>query len=148
PASFEFLQAVRLLEMLARPADPDVEPAPLGDVVRFRASFDLSFAPSEVRGLRRPATGGRPAGQTGPFCAAGGAVAPPPTSFTEEILERLRQHDTAVAAFFDIFHHRLMSLLYRIHKVHRFSLVSVPPERTPFARYMLSLAGVGLPSLA
>jgi type VI secretion system protein ImpH len=148
PDAFEFLQAVRLLEMRARQADPAGEPAPLGDVVRFRASFDLSFAPSEVRDLRRPPKDGGPAEMTVAFFGPGGSDGPLPTSFTEEILERLRQQDTAVSAFFDIFHHRLVSLLYRIHKVHRFSLVSVAPDRTPFARYMLSLAGLGLPSLA
>ena len=77
----------------------------------------------------------------------GGVDGPLPTSFTEEILERLSRQDTAAAAFLDIFHHRLVSLLYRIHKVHRAALVTVSPERTPSARYLYSLMGLGLTSL-
>jgi len=146
PFAFEFLQAVRLLEMRAQRVVPPHEEYAEDAVVRFRASFDLGFAPSEIRGLRRIA-GGAPEMTVAMF-GTGGPDGPLPTSFTEEILDRLRQQDTALAAFLDVFHHRLVSLLYRIHKVHRIALVSVSPDRTPFARYMLSLVGLGLPALA
>jgi type VI secretion system protein ImpH len=146
PHAFDFLQAVRLLEMRAGRSDAMTGPLSVGAVVRFHAAFDLSFAATEIRDLRRPKDGA-PADMTVGFFGTGAADGPLPTSFTEEILERLRQHDTAAAAFFDIFHHRLVALLYRIHKAHRFSLASVAPQHTPFARYILSLAGLGLPSL-
>jgi type VI secretion system protein ImpH len=80
--------------------------------------------------------------------STGGLDGPLPTSFTEEILERLFRNDHAPAAFLDIFHNRLLTLLYRIRKVHRPGLATVRPERTATARHLLSLAGVGLDSLA
>ena len=137
PYAFDFLQAVRLLEQRAAG----------GDAVRFRASFELGFAPSEIRELRQSASDPVPE-MTVALFGAGGVDGPLPSSFTEEILERLYRQDTSAAAFLDIFHHRLVSLLYRIHKVHRTALVTVSPDRTPFARYVLSLIGLGLPSLA
>src|SRR5262245_50656588 len=147
PSAFDFLQAVRLLEIRAQGAARPSDAPPYADVVRFRTSFDLGFAPSEIRGLQRPAPGGVPEMTIAMF-GTGGPDGPLPTSFTEDILDRLKHQDTALAAFLDIFHHRLVSLLYRIHKVHRLALVSVSPDRTPAARYVLSLIGLGLPSLA
>ncbi|HMF94403.1 MAG TPA: type VI secretion system baseplate subunit TssG [Vicinamibacterales bacterium] len=146
PSSFDFLQAVRLLEIRAQSAARPLNAPPYADVVRFRTSFDLGFAPSEIRDLQLPAPGGVPEMTIAMF-GTGGPDGPLPTSFTEDILDRLKNQDTALAAFLDIFHHRLVSLLYRIHKVHRLALVSVSPDRTPAARYLLSLIGLGLPSL-
>ena len=147
PSAFDFLQAVRLLEIRAQSAARPRDASPYADVVRFRTSFDLGFAPSEIVGLQLPEAGSVPEMTVAMF-GTGGPDGPLPTSFTEEILDRLRHQDTALVAFLDIFHHRLVSLLYRIHKVHRIALVSVAPDRTPFARYVLSLVGLGLPSLA
>jgi len=149
PYEFDFLQAVRLLEMRAHAHDalhPD-DAASAGDAVRFRTSFDLSFAPSEIRELERSANGAPPEMTVAMF-GTGGVDGPLPSSFSEDILERLGRGDDAAAAFLDIFHHRLVTLLYRIHKVHRTALVSVSPDRTPFARYVLSLIGLGLQPLS
>jgi type VI secretion system protein ImpH len=147
PSAFDFLQAVRLLEIRAQSAARPRDASPYADVVRFHTSFALGFAPSEVRQLERGADGSVPEMTVAMF-GTGGPDGPLPTSFTDDILDRLRHQDTALAAFLDIFHHRLVSLLYRIHKVHRVALVTVSPDRTPFARYVLSLIGLGLPSVA
>src|SRR5262249_13780746 len=147
PSAFDFLQAVRLLEIRAQGSARPHDAPPYADVVRFRASFELGFAPSEIRDLQRPAPGGVPEMTIAMF-GTGGPDGPLPTSFTADILDRLKNQAAALAAFLDIFHHRLVSLLYRIHKVHRLALVSVAPDRTPAARYALSLVGLGLPSLA
>jgi type VI secretion system protein ImpH len=144
PYAFEFFQAVRLLHLRSRRrarALPGDEP------VRFRASFDLGFPPSDIRELRTPAGGDTPE-MTVAFFGVGGCGGPLPTSFTEEILGRLSRHDTATTAFLDIFHHRLVSLLYRIRQAHRLELTTEAPVRTPAARYLFSLFGLGMPSLA
>jgi type VI secretion system protein ImpH len=147
PYAFEFLQAVRLLEMRFQDSARPDESAPRGDAVRFRASFDLTFPASEIRELRQPASGSSPEMTVAMF-GTGGVDGPLPTSFTEELLERLSRQDTAAAAFLDIFHHRLVSLLYRIHKVHRAALTTVSPDRAPSGRYLFSLMGLGLTSLS
>jgi len=149
PYEFDFLQAVRLLEMRAdaeRASTLD-DAAPPDDAVRFRTSFNLSFAPSEVQQLVKSGNGAAPE-MTVPMFGTGGVDGPMPMSFSEDILERIGKGDAAAAAFLDIFHHRLLTLLYRIHKVHRTALVTVSPDRTPFARYVLSLIGLGLPPLS
>jgi len=145
PYAFDFFQAVRLLELraqrLAASAGGGHEAA-----VRFRASFELSFPPSAIRGLAT-AEAGAPPEMTVALLGMGGLDGPLPTSFTEQILERLFRHDRAPAAFLDIFHNRLLTLLYRIRKVHRPGLATVRPEQTATARHLFSLAGVGLTSL-
>jgi type VI secretion system protein ImpH len=117
------------------------------EAVRFRSSFDLSFAPSDIRALTEPRGDARPE-MTVAFFGSGGSHGPLPTSFTEQVLERLSRQDTGAAAFLDIFHHRLVSLFYRIRKAHRLALSTIRPEKTAAARYLFSLIGVGTPSLA
>jgi type VI secretion system protein ImpH len=156
PYRFEFFQAVRLLELRsrarrtpgARAAAPAVGAlAATSDVVRFRASYDLSFPPSEIRELALAAPNAIPR-MTVAFFGAGGLDGPLPTSFTEAIVERLSRKDTATADFLDIFHHRLLSLLYRIYKKHRPALATAPPAENPLSRYLFSLVGLGTKSVA
>ena len=146
PRRFDFFQAVRLLELSARGPDPAAV-VETGDVVRFRASYDLSFPPSEIRELAWAGPGKLPE-MTVSFLGAGGIDGPLPTSFTDAILERLRRKDRATADFLDIFHHRLLSLFYRIHKKHRAALATTLPAQNPAARYLFSLQGLGTQAVA
>jgi type VI secretion system protein ImpH len=142
PQEFDFYQAVRLLELSlggtgeAR-ADEHTEP------VRFRASLDLGFAPSAVRSL----TAGQPPEMTVNFLSLGGPQGPLPGSLIEDILDRIRAGDESFARFLDLFHHRLLSLAYRIRKKHRVGLASGWPEQTPMAGYLFALCGLGLDEL-
>jgi type VI secretion system protein ImpH len=146
PHAFDFFQAVHLLELWSqREAGPRSETA--AEPVRFRASFGLSFPPSAISQLKA-ASAGAPHEMTVAFSSLGGIDGPLPTSFTEEILRRLSQHDGAAAAFLDIFHHRLISLLYRIRRLRAPALAATAPEHTPTARYLFSLMGIGLESVA
>jgi type VI secretion system protein ImpH len=144
PHTFDFLQAVHLLELWqGRVATVGQSaPAPL----RFRAAFDLSFPSSQIRELRQPSADAPPE-MTVNFCGVGGIDGPLPTSFSEDILARLNRQDMAVAEFLDIFHHRLIWLLYNIHKTSLSALATTTPARTPSGRYLFSLMGLGLESL-
>ena len=146
PYRFEFLQAVRLLEQWFE-ASRLRTGAAVRDPVRFRASFNLSFPASEISALTA-ATAEQPPVLTVTFFGVGGIGGPLPTSFSEDILDRLSHRDTAAAAFLDIFHNRLLTLLYRIHKAHRPAMATAPPDRTATARHLYSLFGLGMGSLA
>jgi type VI secretion system protein ImpH len=144
PHAFEFFQAVHLLEMRVRGSLPPTAEA-ASEPVRFRASMGLEFAPGDIQDLRIPQSDAMPE-MTVSFLSTGGVGGPLPTSFSEEILERTFRGDTAVTAFLDIFHHRLISLLYAIRKAHAFALISTDLERTSFAHHLFSLIGLGLPA--
>ena len=111
PYAFDFFQAVHLLELWSTAGG------------RAQSGYGRRTCPiprlvrPELSAQRNPPAQGRdrrtPAEMTVAFSSLGGIDGPLPTSFTEEILRRLSQHDSAAAAFLDIFHHRLISLLYR-----------------------------------
>lgn len=147
PYAFDFFQAVHLLQVWSRSANPPNGVQPAADAVRFRASFSLSSAPSEILALQASSSGAPPE-MTVAFLGTGGVDGPLPTSFTEAILERLKHHDDAAAAFLDIFHHRLIALRYRMQQLHSPALTSVPPEQTAMARYLFSVMGLGLESVS
>lgn len=145
---FDFYQAVRLLEMLL----PDCESAgegfdPHQEAVRFQSNNGLSFPASDVQEVVSPAGQSLPARMLVNFLGLAGAHGPLPHPFTELILERIRQRDTALRDFLDIFNHRLVSLMYRAGKVHRVSLTSKSPEQSPITGYLYSFLGLGLPPL-
>jgi len=145
PYGFDFFQAVHLLEMRVRGSLSSTGEAS-SEPVRFRASMGLEFPPGDIRDLRIPQSDASPE-MTVAFLSTGGVAGPLPTSFSEEILERTFRGDTAVTAFLDIFHHRLISLLYAIRKAHAFALISTDLEQTTFARHLFSLLGLGLPAV-
>jgi type VI secretion system protein ImpH len=81
------------------------------------------------------------------FLGLAGALGPLPIPHTELLLERVWHKDTALRAFLDIFNHRLISLLYRVRKLHRVGLDFTAPDHTPVARYLYALLGLGTPGL-
>jgi type VI secretion system protein ImpH len=134
PYRFDFFQAVRLLERLdwERTADgPGTRRQPVGqdrppeeEVVRFRTLPSLSFPTSPISQLR-PAPNGEPEGQPAPpemvvsFLGLTGPVGALPPHYTAQILRRLREKDSSLRDFLDVFHHRLLSLFYRAWEKHR-----------------------------
>jgi type VI secretion system protein ImpH len=115
-----FYPLVLLLERL-QPEPIGSLAAPLEEPVRFRHAPDLSFSPSDVlsvehKTLPRPADDAAPDREflevTTAFLGLTGGVSPLPTYLTEELLQD--DEGGAVArGFLDLFHHRLLSLLYR-----------------------------------
>lgn len=63
--------------------------------------------------------------------------------YTELLMERLRQQDTAFKNFLDIFNHRLASFWHRMRKKIVLGIAQVPPEKTPAGKSFLDLAGIG-----
>jgi type VI secretion system protein ImpH len=146
--AFDFYQAVRLLEWMADAGRGVGEgPHPARGAVRFRADVGLAFPPSEVVEVRRPPAGG-PAEMTVAFLSLAGAHGPLPMPLTERVLERLGEGDAAGRDFLDLFHHRLVSLAWRIGKRTHPVLQGVLPADTETAGALRALVGLGTPGLA
>jgi type VI secretion system protein ImpH len=145
---FDFFQAVKLLEALRPQAEPmgdGVDPA--REAVRFRSTVRLDFPASDVEEVAPPSDEESPAEMQVNFLGLAGAEGPLPLPFVETILERVRQKDTGLRDFLDIFNHRLVSLMYRGRKAHLPALTSTPPDQGAVAGYLFSLIGLGQPPL-
>jgi type VI secretion system protein ImpH len=76
-----------------------------------------------------------------------GALGPLDMPTTELIIERAAKKDTALKDFLDIFNHRLISLLYRIRKMHRIGLEDESPGQDKISKYLFSIIGLGTDGL-
>jgi type VI secretion system protein ImpH len=144
PGRFDFFQAVRLLERLARrngegrePVGTDADPG--REAIRFAALPALSFPVGEIAAFHE--TPGGQAAHRPPAAAAGAGDGPPttvpemlvtflgltgprgvlPDHYTTLLLSRLRHKDTVLRDFLDLFHHRLISHFHRAWEKYRFA---------------------------
>lgn len=147
PYRFDFFQAVRVLEMMRPAAAPAGEGSrPADEAVRFRATPALRFAPSDVTAVAESADGGPPE-MTVAFLGLAGAGGPLPRPFSEWVLRQARAGDTGPRDFLDLFHHRLIALMYRARARLRVSLSRVPADETAPGRWLFALMGLGTPGL-
>jgi type VI secretion system protein ImpH len=158
PYRFEFFQAVRLLERLARgrasqPVGGD-EP-PEREAVRLKAAPSLGFAPAAIDQVR-PAPDGADAppemvvsflGLTGPS----GAL---PHHYTTLLLRRARDKDHSLREFLDLFNHRAASLFHRAWEKYRLpaayeraNLDASVGETDPITQGLHCLVGLGAAGL-
>jgi type VI secretion system protein ImpH len=115
PWSHGFFPAVRRIES-AHPHLPKLGTARhrSQEPVRFGQWPSMSFAPATLGRIRPPADG-RPAALGVRFFGVWGPNGPLPLHLTEFARERCRRTpaDRAMVAFVDLFHHRLLTQLYR-----------------------------------
>jgi type VI secretion system protein ImpH len=162
PYRFDFYQAVKIFEraaLLAREAAAaeGKRPPPFSSVgegvypereaVRFESSVGHGFAASSIQDVSPPATPEQAHTMLVNFLGLAGHNGPLPAPYVELIAERAARHDDAPRAFLDIFNHRLVSLMARIRRKHRFTLDPRPPGENPFAEYLHSLFGMGTAGL-
>jgi len=149
PHRFGFFAAVRLLEN-AHPGLPRVGTSLRlrDDPIRFAQSPSLSFAPATIARFT-PADGDKPPVLHQRFFGLFGANGPLPLHLTEHARERSRRQpaDDAFTRFADMFHHRLLSLLYRAWAEASPAVSLDRPDNDPFSRWIGSLAGYGQPTL-
>jgi type VI secretion system protein ImpH len=112
---FSFFRAVQILERL----DPEAVPIggggpPRREAVRLRPDPSFSFPHAAVTGVEAldDGDGGRRFRVTQTLMGLYGVRTPLPEVYAEELLRR-GEADDAVRDFLDLFHHRLLSLLYR-----------------------------------
>jgi type VI secretion system protein ImpH len=88
----------------------------LQERIRFRHDPSPVFHASDVAGLELEERDGRPAAEiTTTFLGLVGAASPLANFATENLLCEEIADSASLRDFYDIFHHRLASLLYRVH---------------------------------
>ncbi|HEX8775461.1 MAG TPA: type VI secretion system baseplate subunit TssG [Pyrinomonadaceae bacterium] len=141
------------------------------DFVRFKSAVELSFPTSDISDVRLKDSGANGGGKskdkpttdmivervrqgnvtvaemTVNLMGLAGALGPLDMPTTELIIERAANYDTALRDFLDIFNHRLISLLYRIRKMHRIGLEHEPPGQDQISRYLFSVIGMNTDGL-
>lgn len=147
PYAFDFFEALRRVECAwnelprlgtaTRPAD---EPVRLGQKPA------LEFPPSMLAGVE-------PIDQARLkilvyFLGLYGPQGPLPLHLTEYVQDRVTNaRDTTLAAFSDIFHHRMLELFYRAWANPRPTVQYDRPETDRFAFYIAALLGIATPAL-
>lgn len=146
PWTFQFFQAVRLLERLQPHRSPIGRfVLPSREIVRVNVHSATSFPASQIQGLIWE-TGQAPVLIVN-FMGLFGPMGALPLYYSELIRERLRARDTTMAAFFNIFNHRMISLFYQAWEKYRFTIAYERGERDKFSHHLLDLIGLGTPGL-
>ena len=163
PDWFEFVQAVRLLDLIAlrseRAGQTACQPvghdhAPQREEARFRAFPSLAFPGSPIVALQYLATAPEsglpdPVEMVVSFMGLTGPSAVLPQHYTTLLLDQLRDGETALRDFLDLFNHRLISLFYRASTKYRPTLIVSEnrarqlPEDDLFTCAVRSLEGFG-----
>jgi type VI secretion system protein ImpH len=143
--TYGFFHAVSLLHRLAPEAVPVGGLGPADkEAVRFRHDPSLVFAASDVVSIKLTDEEGkrRQAVVTSTFLGLTGAASPLATAMTDEVLRDLQDGEGNLAAFYDIFHHRLISLFYRTWKKYRFYSGFRDDGKDVFTQRALAFVGV------
>jgi type VI secretion system protein ImpH len=147
PYRFDFYQAVSLIERM-RPESASVASGvdSTREAIRFSSASGLDFPPSDVESIQSPATTSAPWNMRVAFLGLAGVQGPMPRAFTERLLGR-KSRNIALREFLDIFHHRLVALMYRVRRKQRIGVDGLPPEGSSAAPMLASIAGLGMAGL-
>jgi type VI secretion system protein ImpH len=150
---FDFFQAVRLLARLmpereavggaARPAE---------EIVRFGATVSMAFPPSALHEIVKASETPDSVRMIVAFMGLAGIQGVLPLCYTEWILGRKAAKDNTLAAFFDLFNHRFISLFYRAWEKHHPAILyesAAIKNRKPdaFTYSLFDLIGMGTKGL-
>ncbi len=148
PYRFAFFQALRRLES-EHPDKPRLGMARrrADEFVRLGQRPSLVFAPSEIAEFSVAEDGGVDRLSVF-FLGLFGPNGPLPLHLTEYAADRAKhQGDRSFAAFADVFHHRMLSLLYRAWCSSRPAVAHDRPDDDRFQLYVGALSGLASPSL-
>lgn len=171
PYRFEFFQAVRVIEMWLKFQDP-THSQTVAECVRFENSISLSFPPSEIESFRvekrpddlyadLPNTLDIPLefeGEVNPFIERFfmtpsfiGFLGPNgtlPRHYSERIVShQLYKRDQGPRAFLDTYSNRAVALFFGAWKKYRLELDHEVKGKNGFLPLLMSLSGMGYPSL-
>ena len=146
PFRVRFFQAVRMLQRLEKSREPVGHfSKPQDETIRFSALPTLAFPPSELYDVQR-----MPSGQikmTVQFMGLCAALSALPAMYVEMVLTRIREKDRAMADFFDIFDHRILSLFYRAWEKHHFYVGAEAGTEDKLSMRLLDVLGLGTTGL-
>ncbi|PHS12272.1 MAG: type VI secretion system baseplate subunit TssG [Blastopirellula sp.] len=165
PYRFDFFQAVRLLEKVAREEGTEEDSKSIGydgppsqEILRFRSLASHSFPGSEIVSLEDLRSNeeedereSKPHFQmVVAFMGLTGPSGVLPLHYTQTVIDRVRQKDYAFRDFLDVFNQRIISLFYRAWEKYRFPIAferAQAEESTKdtdlFTQILFSLTGLG-----
>jgi type VI secretion system protein ImpH len=146
PFRVEFFQAVRMLQRMEKGRkEVGHFSQPQDEAIRFASLPSLAFPPSQIYDIERMSSGQlKMTVQFMGLCAALSAL---PSIYTEMVLVRIREKDRAMADFFDIFDHRLLSFFYRAWEKHHFFVGLEAGHDDKLSLRLLDFLGLGTDGL-
>lgn len=148
PWEYDFFQALRRIET-EHPELPRLGHSKrlADDPLRLGQQPEGSFAPSTLASVTL-GDDGEPARLEQFFFGLGGPNGPMPLHITEYLRDRQRNHgDSTSKRFFDVFHHRLLTLFYRAWAESRPTVSHDRPDDDYWSARLAAFSGRGLPSL-
>lgn len=145
---YSFFQLVELVERLFPEAAPVGREGPAGrEALRFRPTLSMAFPRADVQRIdvETDSWGTERLAVEVAFLGLYGSVSPLPNHYTEDLLHEA-DDQSLVRGFLDLFHHRLISLFFRIHKKYRHYLQFKPDGRDEFTHRLFHLIGLGIVS--
>lgn len=143
---YSFFRLVWMLERLFAAAPPVGHLGPPSEEkIRLRPDASLTFAASDVTALvlHSYADGQKRARVTTTFMGLVGSVSPLPTHYAEDLaILEYQGGSEPVREFLDVFHHRLLSLVYRAWAKYRFAVGYRKRGTDPFTRRMFCAVGL------
>ncbi|MBE7490530.1 MAG: type VI secretion system baseplate subunit TssG [Planctomycetes bacterium] len=149
---FSFFQAIRRIHALDPQAPRMGFQGPVErERIRLRPALSLSFPTADIAAVRQTemADGGLRWHLDVNFMGLYGPSSPLPTFYTEDLLRDEYQGEdiSLVRGFLDLFHHRLLALLYRCWEKYRHTVQYDPAGRDFYSTRLLRLLGAHLPWL-
>lgn len=139
---FNFFKAVHLLEKGSRGTPLGKALSPGKDPVRFRVRPGFSFPASDMQAIQNGQVD-RSAEVTVNFMGLVGPNGILPDWYNAHALEQNYNKDYAMTDFFDLFHHRLISLFYMAWKKYRLAENYHSDNKDPISLGLSSLVGMG-----
>lgn len=145
---FEFFQLLHMIDRIAPELAPIGQRGPAQrEGVRLRPALSLGFALADIDSAEWRDRG--ELGQlvlTTTFLGLYGAESPLATHFTENLLPE-QEADIRTRDFLDLFHHRALSLLYRVWVKYRYYVTFRRDGQDPISRVVRGIVGLGTPHL-
>lgn len=147
PREYSFYAAVRLLHA-AFPEAPKIgyDGPPERERIRLRPTLDVAFPISDIDSVEEFEA--HADSNRAPrfvvnvsFMGLYGASSPLPNHYTEDLLRR-EEFDSTLRGYLDLFHHRLLSLLYRAWEKYRHGVQYRTDAHDWYSRRLLALGGV------
>jgi type VI secretion system protein ImpH len=113
--------------------------------VRLGVNPGMAFPASQVQEIETSLDG--PVKMRVNFMGLIGPLGVLPVPYSEMVLERMRARDNTTRDFFDIFHHRMISLFFQAWEKYRFTIAYERGERDLFSRHLLATIGLDTPGL-